>query len=58
MPADSFFASGLLGQRVVIIPSQRLVIIRFGPAQQWPDFDIEGLLRLVRDVIAAADDKP
>jgi CubicO group peptidase (beta-lactamase class C family) len=52
MPADSFYASGLLGQRVVVIPSERLVITRFGPAQQWDDFDIEGLVRLVREVIA------
>ena len=56
MPADAFFASGLLGQRVVIIPSERLVITRFGPAQDFPDFDIEGLLRLVREVIAATHD--
>ncbi len=57
MPADSFFASGLLGQRVVIIPSERLVIVRLGTAQKWPDFDIEGLVLLVRDVIAATHDK-
>lgn len=57
MPADAFFASGLLGQRVVIIPSKRLVITRFGPAQDWPDFDIKGLTRLAREVIAAIDDK-
>ena len=57
MPADAFFASGLLGQRVVIIPSKRLVITRFGPAQDWPDFDIEGLTRLVREVIGAIHDK-
>jgi CubicO group peptidase (beta-lactamase class C family) len=57
MPADSFYASGLLGQRVVIIPSERLVITRFGPAQEWDDFDIEGLVRLVREVIAATHAK-
>ena len=57
MPADSFYASGLLGQRVVIIPSERLVITRFGPAQEWDDFDIAGLVRLVREVIAATHDK-
>ncbi len=57
MPVDSFYASGLLGQRVVIIPSERLVITRFGPAQEWDDFDIEGLVRLVREVIAATHAK-
>jgi len=57
MPADSFYASGLLGQRVVILPSERLVITRFGPAQEWDDFDIEGLVRLVREVTAATHDR-
>ncbi len=55
MPADSYFASGLFGQRVVIVPSQRLVIVRFGATIDPPDFDIYGLTRLVKDVIA---DKP
>jgi CubicO group peptidase (beta-lactamase class C family) len=52
MPADSYFASGLFGQRVVIVPSQRLVIVRFGATIDPPDFDIHGLTRLVKDVIA------
>jgi CubicO group peptidase (beta-lactamase class C family) len=52
MPGDSYFASGLFGQRVVIIPSQRLVIVRFGATIDPPDFDIHGLTRLVKDVIA------
>jgi hypothetical protein len=53
MPADAFYASGLFGQRVVVIPSQRLVIVRFGATIDPPDFDIRGLIRLVSDVIAA-----
>jgi CubicO group peptidase (beta-lactamase class C family) len=54
MPVDSFYASGLFGQRVVIVPSQRLVIVRFGATIDPPDFDIHGLTRLVADVIADA----
>jgi len=53
MPADAYFASGNFGQRIVIIPSQRLVIVRFGATIDPPDFDIRGLTRLVADVIAA-----
>ena len=53
MPADTFFASGLFGQRIVIVPSMRLVIVRFGATIDPPDYDIRGLERLVADVIAA-----
>lgn len=51
MPADAFYASGLFGQRIVIIPSQQLVIVRFGATIDPPDFDMPGLVRLVADVI-------
>jgi CubicO group peptidase (beta-lactamase class C family) len=53
MPADSFYASGLFGQRIVILPTQHLVIVRFGATIDPPEFDIHGLTRLVSDVIAA-----
>jgi len=53
MPADAFLASGKNGQRVVVIPSQRLVIVRFGITIDPPNYDIRGLIRLVSDVIAA-----
>jgi CubicO group peptidase (beta-lactamase class C family) len=53
MPADSFYASGNFGQRIVVIPSQHLVIVRFGVTQGYPGLDIHGLLQLVSDVIAA-----
>jgi CubicO group peptidase (beta-lactamase class C family) len=53
IPRDAFFASGDLGQRIVIIPSQRLVIVRLGDSVD-PAGDIRGLGRLVKEVIAAA----
>ena len=56
MPGDAFFASGLLGQRVVIIPAAHLVIVRMGQSQEWPAFDIAGLVDLVREVVAATAD--
>jgi CubicO group peptidase (beta-lactamase class C family) len=52
MPEDAFYGSGNLGQRVVIIPSAHLVILRLGLTHS-PDFDIEGLLRLVADTTSA-----
>jgi CubicO group peptidase (beta-lactamase class C family) len=52
MPRDAFFASGNLGQRIVILPSQHLVIVRMGDAT-GPRNDIAGLLELVRSAIGA-----
>lgn len=53
MPADSFFASGNRGQRIYIMPSEHLVVVRLGMTHCPPDFDIVGDLHLLRDVIAA-----
>ena len=52
IPRDAFFASGDLGQRIVIMPSQRLVVVRLGDSVD-PSGDMRGLGRLVKEVIAA-----
>lgn len=54
IPRNAFFASGYLGQRVVILPTQHLVIARLGDSVD-PTGDIRGLGRLVKEVIAAVD---
>jgi CubicO group peptidase (beta-lactamase class C family) len=51
-PRDAFFAKGTLGQYVIVIPSQHLVIVRFGRSPNWP-LDADGVSQLVRDVVAA-----
>ena len=51
MPHDAFYASGTFGQYVIVVPSERLVIVRFGISGN--QYDIEGVSRLVADVIAA-----
>ncbi len=55
MPRDAYYASGVLGQYVIIVPSERLVIARFGISGN--QYDIAGVSRLVADVIAATGDK-
>ena len=54
IPRDAFYASGNLGQRCVIIPSQHMVVVRMGDAVD-PTGDIVGLARLIKEVIAATD---
>jgi CubicO group peptidase (beta-lactamase class C family) len=51
-PRDAFFARGSIGQYVIVIPSQRLVIARFGRTVNSP-LDADGVSQLVADVVAA-----
>jgi hypothetical protein len=52
IPRDAFFAFGILGQRLVIMPTQHLVIVRLGDSVD-PTGDMRGVGRLVKEVIAA-----
>jgi hypothetical protein len=54
IPRDAYYASGNLGQRCVIIPSQHMVVVRMGDSVD-PTGDISGLARLIKEVIAATD---
>jgi CubicO group peptidase (beta-lactamase class C family) len=56
IPRAAFFASGDLGQRIVILPTQRMVVVRLGDSVD-PTGDIRGLGRLVKEVIAATQDR-
>ena len=49
-PKDGFFASGVMGQRIYIIPSEHLVIARFGYSEP-PMFGIDDDLSLIDIVI-------
>lgn len=53
MPGEAYFASGMNGQRIVIVPSRRLVIVRLGSTLDPPNFDMRGLVRLINEVSAA-----
>jgi len=58
MPCDTLFASGNLGQRVYIVPSSKLVVVRLAVTQKHPDFDIRGDNRFIRDVLATFGPAP
>jgi CubicO group peptidase (beta-lactamase class C family) len=44
VPADAFFADGYQGQRVVVIPSRKLVVVRFGLTLNPADMEFEAFL--------------
>ncbi|QPF91737.1 serine hydrolase domain-containing protein [Bradyrhizobium commune] len=50
-PRDAFFAKGTIGQYTIIIPSEKLVIVRMGRSPNVPP-EGDGVFDLVRDVVA------
>jgi CubicO group peptidase (beta-lactamase class C family) len=56
IPRNAFFASGDLGQRIVVLPSQGMVIVRLGDSVD-PTGDMNGLGRLVSEMIAATQNR-
>jgi len=56
MPRDAYFAKGTIGQYVVIVPSEKLVIVRLGRSPNWPG-EADGVFQLVSDVVAATSGK-
>ena len=57
MPADSFMARGSHGKFTIVIPSERLVIVRLGDAYTWAG-DVKAADRLVAEVLAAVKRPP
>ncbi len=54
MPADAFMAVGIYGQTVVVVPSERLVIARFGTTYDLRMAMVD-ICRLTADTIAALE---
>jgi CubicO group peptidase (beta-lactamase class C family) len=51
IPADAFMARGSFGQYVIVIPSQRLVVARFGVALDMRN-DLDMVARVIKTVIS------
>ena len=56
MPENAFFAKGTIGQYVIIVPQERLVVVRFGRSPNLPP-EADGVFQLVQDVISATSYK-
>jgi len=56
-PADAYFARGYLGQYIVVVPSERLVLARLG-VSRVPNGDVEAVGALVHDTIEALHPEP
>ena len=54
VPKNSFYASGILGQRIYIFPSQNLVIARFGYSRP-PDFGMHDDVVFIDTVLRALE---
>jgi CubicO group peptidase (beta-lactamase class C family) len=55
-PRDAFFAKGTIGQYTIVIPSEKLVIVRLGRSPNFPP-QADGVFELVRDVVAITREK-
>jgi CubicO group peptidase (beta-lactamase class C family) len=55
-PRDAFFAKGTIGQYTIVIPSEKLVIVRMGRSPNAPP-KADGVFDLVRDVVATTREK-
>ncbi|TQF31614.1 serine hydrolase [Bradyrhizobium sp. UNPA324] len=55
-PRDAFFAKGTIGQYTIVIPSEKLVIVRLGRSPNVPP-QADGVFDLVREVVAATREK-
>lgn len=53
LPEGAYMASGSQGQRIVVWPSRRIVVVRLGTTIDPPTYDIAGLGRLLTEVGAA-----
>jgi len=53
LPRGSFLAIGLFGQYVIVVPSERLVIARFGVSQRPPEIENGAAARLAAAIISA-----
>ena len=50
-PTDAFSARGFHGQRVQVIPSKELVLVRLGETYFEPNFDFDQWNRLVIEAL-------